>query len=479
MQTYNSKFVNEVISLFEHFLEVEKPLFEREITGFKYWHFIRFIFILEIFNAKNWIERETILQQSSLIDKISIGFQLFQNSIKHNIQKDNFESDLLVLNSPNKREIHNKLIDPYTDTWLNELSIPFTNWEPTLNWRHLKQELEPSLFYLDSLHIRSIINHIFSRKYKKIILEESNFLCVFAKQFNVDLNVNKINHIIANVISKHQFCSKLIKDQLEKKQVKLIVLINHYDPLIMLITSIAKTLGAYIIEIQHGSMGKFHIAYNFKYEEPLDALPNEIFTFGQFWNDTTRIKNNGVKLTSTGMPYFEEKISSLSPPKKNGKIKILFISQDTVGRFLSQIAIELSEKLDLEKYEIWYKMHPREYSNWQKFYSKELSKSDIKVLTNSDIYELMNISDIHIGVYSTTIIESLVFNKKLILVKSYGVHFFLDLIENGRAFFARNVDEVISAIYSQKSQSGLDISYFWENNSKNNITQRINTILES
>ncbi|MFQ5769623.1 MAG: hypothetical protein ACE5HX_03735 [bacterium] len=476
---FKSPIVTDVTFLFEKFLDAEQHLFDRHIDDFRYWHFIRFSFLNEIFAAKKWITRETRLQQASLFDKFTMALELIKNSLLYSIARDDGAADLLILNSPNKIQVDRRYMEPYTDTWLSDISYSFTLWEAPLMWRHKKHGLNPKLFYLDSLHLKSLINRALSKKFQQSIHRETTYLVEFAKQFNVALSESKISQLINNVVSLSVCCSNTIESQLKKKQVKLIILVNHYDPLKMLITSIAKSLGIYVVELQHGNMGRYHIAYNFNRTEALDALPNEIFTFGKFWNDTSRIAQTGVKLTIVGMPFFEEKTKQTAESKKDEKIRILILSQDTVSQRLAEIAVKLSNELDAKKYEIIYKLHPREYDSWKIRYPKKFISSNIKVYSEVDLYTLFQQSDIHIGIYSTTIMESLAFNKKLILIESYGVHLYTDLIKKGRAILASNVNDILSAIQSVRKSNlaSEDIAYYWQKKSKEKILQRIDEIL--
>jgi hypothetical protein len=247
----------------------------------------------------------------------------------------------------------------------------------------------------------------------------------------------------------------------------------------MLITTIAKSLGIYVIELQHGTMGRYHIAFNFKITHELAGLPHEIFTFGKFWNETTRISQNGVKLTAVGSPFYEQKIQSITKVQPHPKTRVLFLSQETIGRQLAEMAVALSKKLNPEKYEILYKLHPREYHSWRLNYPKNFADANLQILTNVDLYELLNQSDVHIGVYSTTIMESLAFGKPLILFKTFGVHHFADLVAAGRAILVETVDEMAQVIPRQLkfNADSKDISYYWESNSKEKILRRIQEIL--
>jgi len=361
----------------------------------------------------------------------------------------------------------------------DHLPCDYTIWEQPIRWRHTGYEKDPHLFYFDSLHLETLIKNVLLKKYNHSIKEEIRCLSDFAEQFGLTLSESRIRKLVSYVFCLYRSCHMAIRNRLIRKGVRAIILVNHYDPVKMLVTYMARSLGIYVIELQHGSMGRYHIAYNFGYSLPLNTLPDEIFTFGKFWNDTTRIRQNGVALTSIGMPYIEKKRSSLASVPGNEKVRILFLSQESIGRHLAQIAVDLSEKLDHEKYDIFYKLHPKEYDTWKTAYPEKFKSCGITLYGRDDLYALLNETDIHIGVYSTSVLESLLFKKMLILMESYGVHYFQPLIQSGRAFFARNAEDVNTIIGSRKSRDtgSYDTSHYWEKDSLKKMKSRIEEIL--
>lgn len=475
----NTKFIEDIIAFFEDFLETEKELFSRQIDEFHYWHFIRFHFYEKILISKGWIQKLNRRKNATPLDISKICAGLLFNSLKYNLRWDREKTELLILNSPKRVRLAEKMIDPYTDILIKEIPHIHTIWEESTYWKHPRRESKSDLYYFDNLHVETTVKGLFTLSKNRIIRKEADYLKDVAKQLDVDMPLDGIAGLIQKAYNLHRHGSHVIQDRLLQKKVKFILLIIHYDMTKMLVTSIAKSMGIYVAELQHGSMGPYHVAYNFHHQMKLNTLPDEILTLGRYWNDTTRISQNNVRLTSVGMPYFEQKISQLQQPQKHQKVKILILSQEAIGKRFCAVATDLFKMLDPHQYEILYKLHPKEYDNWQRTYSDEFKNLGIHVYDDFDLYQLMNESDIHIGVYSTTVMESLVFGKTLILIESYGVHYFTHLIDSGRAHFARNASEVADIIRSQKSYvSNLkDVSYYWEPDSKTKLLHRIEEIL--
>ena len=302
-----SKLINEIIDTFEQFLELEKNLFYKNVNDVLYWHYIRFYFFDEILKVKGWIKKENSYKAMSLPLMFSTGLNIIKNSLLKHWMYDYKKQDIIVLNSANRILYDNKYMDPFIGLILKKTNHSYTIWQDLFICKNKFQQQEKRAYYLNSLWPK-----IFKRLNKQQINKVDKEALFLTKYFNdkmgVEINTKTISSLIVKASQLVLYYQEPIRRKLKKKLPKVIVLVNHYDPLKMLITQVAKSLGIYVVELQHGNMGRYHIAYNFAHTQELPALPNEIFTFGEFWNDTTRIKNNSVKLTSVGMPYFEEKI---------------------------------------------------------------------------------------------------------------------------------------------------------------------------
>jgi hypothetical protein len=305
------------------------------------------------------------------------------------------------------------------------------------------------------------------------------FLVRFGHDFDVELMDKDLFFLIRYAVSLFRVARRRIEQSLARKGVRLVILVNHYQPVKMLVTTIARSAGIPVVELQHGNMGRYHIGYNFGHTDPLPTLPDEIFTFGSFWNETSRIRANGVVLTAVGMPLFEERIRALRPAKPGEKTRVLFLSQETVGPRMGRLAMELSRIVDSEAVEIWYKLHPRERDVWDQHYPEGFGSANIQLFADEDLYDLLNRSDIHVGVYSTTVIESLVFSKPLALVEAYGVHYFTDLLDHGRAYLVRDAPDLLSIIRTsrKKRKQSDDVSIYWQSDSRRRILERIEELL--
>ena len=186
------------------------------------------------------------------------------------------------------------------------------------------------------------------------------------------------------------------------------------------------------------------------------------------------------KLIIAGFPYFENKLKELlkNSRKNSKKEDILFISQGTIGKELSKLAIKLDKLINHEKYNIIYKLHPGEYYRWEDEYPW-LKNSNIEIIDNSkyDIYYYFSRCNFQVGVYSTAIFEGLGFDLKTFIYKIYGYKHMKDLYENNYAQLVASADDIINKLNSGE-ENIINKEFFWKSNSLKNIIDNLNNIYD-
>ena len=83
-------------------------------------------------------------------------------------------------------------------------------------------------------------------------------------------------------------------------------------------------------------------------------------------------------------------------------------------------------------FQILYKLHPSEYNMYKEYssYSMLSSYENITFLEDCNLYQLMSVSKIQIGVFSTAIYEGLGFSCKTYLFDLNGIEYMQDLIDS-------------------------------------------------
>jgi len=301
------------------------------------------------------------------------------------------------------------------------------------------------------------------------------------KTYDISIDDDKAIKEIKNIILVYRFSKKYYEKILNKIKPKIIIEVCSYGFSRFLFNELAKKRGIEIVELQHGTMGKYHISYNFYKKLELDTFPEYIYLFGEYWKNNTRFPLEKENLIVTGFPYFESRLKELTinNRKRNKKENILFISQGTVGKELSRLAINLNNLIDHKKYNIIYKLHPGEYDRWKNEYPR-LKESNIEVIANNkkNIYYYFSKCNFQVGVYSTAIFEGLGFNLKTFIYKIYGYHYMKDLYENNYAQLVISANDIINQLNNDKKNIK-NKEFFWKSNSLKNIINNINNIINT
>ena len=292
--------------------------------------------------------------------------------------------------------------------------------------------------------------------------------------FNIHLNMNgSLNKYVSQLIIHYYSLHKETKSLLKSLNPTLIILEESYgNPYFV---DSAKDLHIPTIELQHGIIYDSHLGYSYPNtpKNTIKIFPDYLFTFGDYWQNRAAYPIEEKNIISVGFPHLEyiKKKKSNFHQKTN---KVLFVSQNAISHLLIKTAIELATQMP--KYEILYKLHPKQ------------SKNDIKnnlptnlLIIGADeqtIYELFNQCSFQVGVFSTAIYEGLAYGHlKTILCELPGHEFALDLFHNGDVQLASNATSIREIILNHKFKSINGNKYFKPNSIKTMISS-INLILD-
>lgn len=474
---------------FEEFLkfESENDLFNREIRGFKYWHYIRFNLYREILKQKeNVSEAHTNLLNKSYIKRVWLKLKQFSNFISKSPIWRLEEKDILVFNHERRVKNGEYYECIYTDTILEKLGHSYLVLEEPILEKHFEPIRTNNIRYLDYLGFRVAIYREFMKKtgifrmsYEEKI-QIKNIIDDLNKKIDVNIEIDKVIDIVAKVFLSYKASIKYYKKILDKVKPKVVVeLVSYGGVSRFIINELAKDRGIKVVELQHGTMGKYHIAYNFLGNINLKTFPDYIFLFGQFWKDNTRLPIEDSKIKVVGWPYYEQRINmNRNNKEKSDKNVILFISQGLIGEHLSKKAVELSKKINLDEYKIIYKLHPGEYARWKEDYPW-LNSSDIEIVDKNlhDMHYYFAKADIQVGVSSTAIFEGIGYGLKTIVFKLPSHEYLEELYQKDLAYLVESVDELLLFINRDFNPIANNSEYFWEKNSVMNIKKYINEII--
>lgn len=299
--------------------------------------------------------------------------------------------------------------------------------------------------------------------------------------FGVDLDVEKLSRAVARAVCLQLFYGPLFQHWLRRLKVKCVVTVVNYSTLNQVLCSSAHLEGIPVVELQHGTVYPAHPAYNLVRINGCYA-PDYLFAWGPYWAEQTR--NYALrKILCLGYPALEYWLRNNPPRQKNGPRKVVFISQGTIGAELSRRAVELRELLPMERFEIVYKLHPNETDAWRELYPWLLD-SGIEVVSslNTSIYELFQDASATVGVYSTAVIEGLMWNLKgYVFGNLPGGDTMVPFLQEG---VLENVpsSEVLARCLERETgehEHKVDGSWFWQPHAVANIVAALHKIVET
>jgi len=266
---------------------------------------------------------------------------------------------------------------------------------------------------------------------------------------------------------------------LNKLTPKMILLYNSYNIYCQTMTSVAKSKGIPVFELQHGAVGKLHGAYNYPTGINVETFPDYFLSWGKYHTNDVKLPIPCDRVIDVGFPYLDKfRIEN----KNKNKNRILILSQRRIdiGIFAKKLAENLPD------FKILFKAHPSEYNYAQKNYDFFSSLSNIELISSDEknLYELYSESSFVLGVNSTGMIESLAFEVKLIIIGLPGNEPFIELVDNNDVFFTQTPEDAVRIIQKlhkePTSQSNNNYrEYFFKTNSLKNISCVINDAIST
>jgi len=462
-----------VESIFQ--MEEEMDLFSKKINDVHFWEIIRFNVIYQLLQrAGIYGQANTIFEQNP-----SNTIKYAINAFKNIFFKNPFMAprcEILFYGSPRRKLMPDGLWwDIYSDPVIDSLQIDYQCllMEPPIGGNHCIPAKTSNIIYLDFIrfYFRLIkkVNLFFpkpSYQEQSLLHEIENYILT---KFNIQIY---LKNIVLEKLQERNLSMPVYKLLLKRISPKLIIVICSYGKEVFI--EVCKEMGITVIELQHGTISRYHAGYSFPNKNAFKkTFPDYFLSFGEFWKTSVNFPITNEKIINVGYPFFETEIAKYQKEEK--KDQIIFISQGTIGKNMSKFAIDLQNRKDCP-FKIVYKMHPGEYSRWKQEYPW-LIDSGIRVIDDESIplYKLLAQSKALVGVYSTVVYESLGFGIKIFLLDLPGVEYMEELIRSNLAEVAKSVDYIIHSM-SMEKQSLLDKEYIFKNFPLKNITSAIDSI---
>ena len=467
--------------------EEKYNLFDLAIDDFELWAYIRFEMYFKIGESFGITNGTGSTPPAGIKDKLCLIRNTFINNPYRSIKK----YDVLII--PHQRRVleNGKYKCIYTDDVASNLRCSNITAEFLFGMTHFKPAETSRLIYLDYIDIIPAVKYklnIYDRK-KRAIKDVAQMISSAIEEFfSVTVSEESIRKLIQKRYYWHKYKKPLIQKLLKKIQPKVIIEVIGYETNKMIINEVAQEMGIHCVELQHGVIGKGHIAYNYGIKKRLKQFPEFLFVYSQYWKNTCSFPIGGQNIIATGFPYMENQIRKY--PKntnEDGQIRIIVYSSTDSTEPIQKFTEEVMALLDQfgYNYKIVYKLHPLEYSLQTKIWDKikQSSKVDFIDTPNKSLYELCSYSDVQIGVKTTAVFEGLSYGLKTFILNTGApdIEYYMgDLVNMGYAIYGNNAADFCKFIEDELSLNSKiqeDKASFFVEDSLNNICQEINRVI--
>lgn len=453
-----------------------------ECVGIKYWHYIRtdvWNMVLEIefglVNDNNFLvpDRNRTSNMKDKMEEVITKNTLFTH-----------KADILVINHQRRAYKNGYYKCLYTDEWLRDCNYSYYVFEEDYVGKHFTPAATKHLKYIKMP--RDTRSPEEEKLYRKEVKQEClGLIRILETELNIRFSVQNIKFLSERLYSR--ICNRRRAYNYWKRIIlrvkpKIIVMVVAYNFYRMIIVETAKELGIPTIELQHGIIGKYHIAYNYYRKQKLPAFPDYIFTFGMYDKETARFpieEDHIIPVGSAELDMEVERYKELFKHKKKKKQIITYISSATPK--LLENALQLSEMIDLNKYKIIIKLHPAEYNVWEQKYPDLVNNKNIRIEdgTKHDIYYYLAASDYIIGAGTTVLQEATVFDNSILVFKKEHYYFFEGAVEKGYAEYVLSAEDVKEYIERPKdiSSGKPKDNPFFSSNSKQRIYKNLDILM--
>ncbi len=374
------------------------------------------------------------------------------------------------------RDISGKRLQPYLD-FLQDSGLPVqfhTSYNPLLSKDILYKGTNDVFCNIKEVFLGAAFKFI--KKYRYPAKEIVSYLQMIQEKLDIVLDDDyaySVMFLVEDFRLRKDYYSKILN-----VKNKCVILDEYYSNRHMALIHAAHEQGIPVIEMQHGLTGSKHIAYNCLDTSSVNKyFPSYIFTFGDYWTAEMRMPEC-TKLISSGYPVMDYSIDSLKELLPNQK-QIVFYSQGSIGKKLSQMAVDFAKISKAEGYSIKYKLHPSECQYWRTLYPCLMDHPDIEVIDrNINVHEIMAVSKYHVGAGSTTLFEALAFQGSILIYSTDENYYVDDLVARGFATYINNEQELLREIrrFSAKDSKEFSETLF-KPDSLNNIKKELLKII--
>lgn len=256
----------------------------------------------------------------------------------------------------------------------------------------------------------------------------------------------------------------LLARMLDQVQPRLVVNVVGYRLVHQLLTLSARARGIPVAELQHGTIGAAHAAYNFSPGRRPATFPDYLLTFGEVFRAITPgLPLPAANIRAIGYGYLAlQQSAHPGHARVQSPRKVLFISQRDIGARLAQLAVEVQARLPQGAMELIYRLHPSEAQGWRERYPS-LARSGIRVEEASarGLYAAQADADVQVGVYSTALMEGIAFGLDTVLLSLPGHEQLAFLVEQNLARLANDAESLANMLQAPRLSASQKSDELW------------------
>ena len=259
---------------------------------------------------------------------------------------------------------------------------------------------------------------------------------------------------------------------------RVVFVVCHYDRLLWPLYQVSKEFNIPVIEIQHGTICN-HGAYNYiDTSNTGKELPDYLFSYGELWHQWINLPVC-MKAYAVGNSFLESRRQHYSENVVDDKKIVIYSDRwEMNGKFLENFAIILSNKYYNQGYRVYFKMHPAEYNIWsEKYLALKKSKQITVVCDGTELYQLLATAKHQIGVFSTVLYETTVFDVNTYILATEDIPYVQILVDYGMAYVIRDFNEFEQIMLSGVTLQREYVEQLWKRNAKENAQDVLDKII--
>jgi hypothetical protein len=398
--------------------EEREQLYERRLLGVAYWQLIRQDVFRETLEALGLVARAHVrLEELPLRSWLGPQLRQLPTTLQRSLLWRVPRAELLIATHPRWLPYQGRYICPYSEPLLWGTPHSRVRLTGHFQGRYFQPDGGGDTRYVDlalalahgQFRLRELRGHGLTAH---DLGELSDLTQRLAAQLGAAPTAQAVTRRARTAVLSQLGLQPHLDQLLERVRPRLVVNVVGYRLIHQLLTLRARAHGIPVAELQHGTIGAAHAAYNFSAGRRPDAFPDYLLTFGEIF----RVITPGLPLPAAavkpiGYGWLELQRSAFPRhPVGTGPRRVLFVSQRDIGEQLSVLAVELQARLAPGEVEIVYRLHPSEGMGWRERYPA-LAASGIKVEEAGAraLYAAQAEADVQVGVYSTALMEGIAF----------------------------------------------------------------------